>query len=125
MDRFIGKWKNEAGNILEIIPNDEKTLKVSFFSGRTGKPIIREYFENNETIDMNAELDFYETSLEVDLWTKEKGFQLTLLHDWIEFRNETPCYCLAPGLTSYIEDDYTDKYGDLFMPFGYYKRINE
>ena len=76
---------------MEIMPKDEKSLKVTFYSGRIGKPIIREYFENNESVNMNAELDFYETSLEVDLWTKEKGFQLTLLHDWIKFRNETPC----------------------------------
>jgi hypothetical protein len=125
MDRFIGKWKNEAGNILEIKPNDDKSLKVSFYSGRTGKSVYREYFDNKESINMNAELDFYETSLEVDLWTNEKGFQLTLLHDWMEFRNEADCYCLAPGLTQFIEDDYTDKYGDLFMPLYSYKRIEE
>lgn len=125
MERFIGKWKNEAGNILEIFPNNKKSLRVSFFSGRTGKPIVREYFENRETINMNAELDYNETSLEVDLWTKEKGFQLSLLYDWIEFRNETPCYCLAPSLTNYIEDDYTNKYAELFMPLDYYKRIDE
>jgi hypothetical protein len=81
MDRFIGKWRNKAGNILEIMPKGEKSLNVSFFSGRTGKPIIREYYDNRETINMNSELDYYETSLEVDLWTKDKGFQLTLLHD--------------------------------------------
>lgn len=125
MDRFIGKWRNEADNILEIMPNDNKSVKVSFFSGQTGKPIIREYFENKESINMNAELDFYETSLEVDLWTKGKGFQLSLLHDWIEFRNETPCYCLAPSLISNFEDDYTEKFGRLFMPLDYYKRIDE
>ncbi len=125
MDRFIGRWRNKAGNILEIMPKGEKSLNVSFISGRTRKPIIREYFENKETINMNAELDFYETSLEVDLWTKEKGFQLTLLYDWIEFRNETPCHCLAPSLTNYIEDDYTNKYAELFMPLDYYKRIDE
>lgn len=125
MDRFIGKWRNKAGNNLEIMPKDKKSLNVSFISGRTGKPIIREYYGNRKTIDMNAELDYYETSLEVDLWTKEKGFQLTLLYDWIEFRNETPCYCLAPGLTNNIEDDYMAKYGELFMPLDYYKRIDE
>lgn len=125
MDRFIGKWRNKAGNILEIAPKDKKSLNVSFISGRTGKPIIREYFDNRETINMNAELDYYETSLEVDLWTKDKGFQLTLLHDWREYRNEPGHYYLAPGLTNYIEDDYTDKYGDLFMPLEEYKRIEE
>lgn len=73
---------------------------------------------------MDAELDFYKTSLEVDLWTKEKGFYLTLLHDWLEFKTEKPCFCLAPGLTNYIEDDFTEKYGELFMPLEYCKRID-
>lgn len=125
MDRFIGKWINNAGNILEIMHKDENSLSVSFFSGRTEKPIVREYYDNKESINMNAELDYYETSLEVDLWTKEKGFQLTLLYDWFEFKNEAPCYCLSPGLTNYIEDDYTERYGELFMPLDYYKRIEE
>ncbi len=125
MERFIGKWRNSAGNILEIMPKDEKSLNVSFISGRTGKTIIREYFDNRETINMNAELDYYETSLEVDLWTKDTGFQLTLLHDWREYRNEPGRYYLAPGLTNYIEYDYINKYGDLFMPLDEYKRIEE
>jgi len=125
MERFIGKWKNAAGNILKIMPNDNKSLLVSFYNGRTGRPICREYFENKETINMNAELDFYETSLEVDLWTKEKGFQLSLLYDWIEFRNEPSCYCLCPGLTQFAEDHETDKYVGLFLPLDLYKRVKE
>jgi len=125
MERFIGRWKNTSGNILEIRPNDKKSLIVSFISGKTGKPIIRKYFNNKESIDMYAELDFYESSLEVELWKKGKGFQLTLLHDWREYRNEPGRYYLAPGLTNYIEDNYTEKYGDLFMPLEEYKRIEE
>lgn len=48
MERFIGKWKNEAGNILKIKANNHKSLKVSFFSSRTGIPIIRKYFEKRK-----------------------------------------------------------------------------
>ena len=125
MERFIGTWKNKSGNILEIKPNDKNSLKVSFISGKTGKPVIRDYFDNNESINMRAELDFYESSLEVELSNKGKGFQLTLLYDWIDFRNEPSGYRLAPGLTQYAEDNFTEKYGHLFEPLEYYKRIKE
>jgi len=125
LDKFIGIWKNKAGNVLEIKPHDKKSLKVTFLSGKTGKPVVREYYDNNESIDMLAELDFYESSLEVELWKKGKGFQLSLLHDWIDFRNEPSGYYLAPGLTQYAEDNFTEKYGHLFEPLEYYKRIEE
>ncbi len=123
MERFIGTWKNEFGNILEIKPNDKNSLMVAFISGKTGKPVIRDYFHNNESINMRAELDYYKSSLEVELWTKGKGFQLSLLHDWIDLKNETSGYRLAPGLTHYAEDDYMNKYGHLFEPLQYYTRI--
>jgi len=104
MERFIGKWKNKSGNILKIEPNDKKSLKVLFVSGKTGKPIIREYIDGKESIDMYAELDFYESSLEVELWEKGKGFQLSLLYDWIDYRIE-PGYRLAPGLVQNANDN--------------------
>lgn len=124
MERFIGKWKNTSGNILEIKPNDEKSLIVSFISGKTGKPITRKYFNNKESIDMYAELDFYESSLEVELWEKGKGFQLSLLYDWMDHKVE-PGYRLAPGLIQNADDNLTEKYGDLFMPLENYKRIDK
>ena len=123
IDRFIGIWKNKAGNVLEIKPNDKKSLKVTFLSSKTGKPVVREYYDNNESIDMLAELDFYESSLEVELWKKGKGFQLSLLYDYIEFKNEPSEYCLAPGLTQYAEDNLTEKYIHLYEPLDYYKRV--
>ena len=125
MERFIGIWKNKSGNILEIEPNDKNSLKVSFISGKTKRPVIREYFDNNESIDMHAELDFYESSLEVELWKKGKGFQLSLLYDWIDFRNEPSGYRLAPGIVRFEKDNFTEKYDYLFEPLEYYKRINE
>jgi hypothetical protein len=125
MERFIGKWKNSAGNILDILPNDQKSVKVTFYSGITFKPVKRPFFGNKESIDMYAELDVYETSLEVRLSTNEKGFFLVLLHDWMVFRNNSSGYCLAPGITSSEDDDYIDRYGDLFMPLDNYKRFEE
>ena len=122
IQKFIGTWKNEFGNILEIRPCDRNSLKVNFISGSTGKPVIREYFENKESVDMLAELDFYESILEVELWEKGKVFQLSLLYDWIDFRNESGYY-LAPGISENINSHLTKKYGHLFMPLEYYKKI--
>ncbi len=120
---FIGIWQNESGNIIEINPYRKNALKVNFISGKTGKPVIRKYFENKESIDMHASLDFYESSLEVELWKKGKGFQLILLYDLINFKNEKGEYCLAPGISQYESDNLTEQYGHLFGPLEYYRRI--
>ena len=55
IDKFIGIWKNKAGNVLEIKPNDKKSLKVTFLSGKTGKPVVREYYAGDISV---AELFF-------------------------------------------------------------------
>lgn len=120
---FIGTWKNESGNIIEINPFKKNSLKVNFISGKTGKHVIRKYFENKESIDMLARLDFYESSLEVELWKKGKGFQLILSYLLIDFKNEKSEYCLAPGHSQYESDNLTEQYGHLFDPLEYYKRI--
>ena len=119
---FIGIWKNESGNILEIKPNDKNSLKVNFISGINGKPVIREYFENKESVELHAELDYYKSSLEVELWEKGKGFQLLLLFDWINYKNESGYY-LAPGITEYFDSNLIKQFGHLFMPLEYYKRL--
>ena len=124
MERFIGIWKNKDGNILEIKPNNKKSLKVTFFSGRTGKPVIRDYYKGKESVEMYAELNYYESSLEVELGVKGSGFQLSLLYDWINLK-ENPGYKLAPGLTQNMGDTFTEKYGHLFEPLDYYERIDK
>ena len=121
ISEFIGTWKNQSGNILEIKPHKKNLLKVNFISGETGKPVIRKYFKNKESLDMSAELDFYESSLEVELWKKGKGFQLILLYDLIKFKNEEGQYCLAPGLSQYESANYIEHYGHLFYHLEYYK----
>lgn len=124
LDRFIGTWENKAGKRLEIKRKDKKSLYVSLFNqGRI--PVIREYFENSETINMHAELDYYRSSIEVELWEKGKGFHLCLLYDYIEFRNEEGGYFLAPGLSRYEEDTFLDKYFYLFQPLDYYRKIEQ
>ena len=119
---FIGTWENESGNILEIRCNESDLLMVDFISGKTGEPVIREYYGDKDSVKMPAELDFCESSLVVELWEKGKGFQLLLLYDWIDFKNQSGYY-LAPGITEYFNSNLTKQYGDLFMPLEYYKRM--
>ena len=121
LEEFIGIWESESGNILEINPYNKDSLKVNFISGLTGKPVIREYYKNKESVDMIAELDFYKSSLEVELWKKGKGFHLILSYDWIDLRTGSDYY-LAPGLSENINSNLVNKYGHLFEPLDYYKK---
>lgn len=120
---FIGTWINKAENRLEIRAKDNKSLKVSFFTSEN-TPVVREYYNNLESIDMHAELDYYESSIEVELWEKGKGFHLCLLYDFINLKVDSGYY-LAPGISRYEEDDFLDKYYHLFEPLDYYKKIDE
>ena len=121
---FIGLWENSDGNILKIEPNNKISLKVTFISGKTGKPIIREYYKGKKSVEMYAEFDSRESNLDVDLWEKGRYFKLSLAYDWIEF-NVEPGYRLAPSLIENAGDDLTERYGDLFMSLDYYKRIEK
>ena len=120
---FIGTWKNEAGNILEISGYNVNTLCVNFVSGKTGKPVIRDFYNSKASIGMKAHLDFYGSSLEVELWKKGKGFQLVLLYDFMNFRDQESEYCLTPGLSRNADDNLTKQYNHLFEPLDYYRRI--
>lgn len=71
---------------------------------------------------MHAELDYYESSIEVELWEKGKGFHLCLLYDFIDLKVDLGYY-LAPGISRYEEDDFLDKYYHLFEPLDYYKKV--
>jgi len=124
MERFIGIWKNNDGNILEIKSYNKKSLIVTFVSEKTGKPVISDYYQWKESGEKYAELDYYESSLEVELGVKGSGFQLSLLFDWINLK-KNPGYKLAPGLSQNMGDTFTDKYGHLFEPLDYYERIDK
>lgn len=123
LDKYIGTWINKAGNKLEIKAKDKKSLNVSFFK-KGNVPAIREYYNNLDSIDMHAELDYYESSIEVELWEKGKGFHLCLTYDFIDFKID-PGYYLASGISRYEEDAFLDKYYHLFEPLDYYKKIEK
>jgi hypothetical protein len=123
MERFIGKWQNESGNTLIIKRKNRKTLSVSFFSGTNNEPVIRPFANNSPSIDMDAELDYYETSIEVELWEKGKGFHLCLLAESYPSTEES----LSVGISRHSGDKYShlDQYKILFEPLENYKKIKK
>src|SRR6266542_1478978 len=97
---YVGIWRNDSGNEIIIEPKDKKSLRVSFISHVDNKPVKRQYSDGSYSIEMHAELDYYKTSLEVELWEKGKGFQLSLMPD-IMNENE-----LVPGISRYTDDKF-------------------
>ena len=87
----------------------------------TGEPVKRPYFNNQLTIDMPAELDFYETSVEVELWKKGKGFYLCLKDNEYRQRAEE----LGVGISRNADEDhkFLEDFYHLFEPLDSYKRI--
>jgi hypothetical protein len=68
---------------------------------------------------MDAELDFYQTSIEVELGEKGRGFYLCLLYDDYS-GDETE---LSPGISMNMDDKEADKYSDLFDPLDRYLKV--
>ena len=123
LKKFTGTWINKAGNRLEIRLKDNKSLNVSFYN-QYNFPIKREYFNYSESINMHAELDYYETSIEVELWEKGRGFHLCLLYDDLDVN--TKCgFRLAPGISRNEEDEFLDQYYHLFEPLDYYEKAEK
>ncbi len=124
LEKYIGIWENKAGKRLEIKRKDKNSLSVSIFNqGRI--PILREYFNNLESINMHAELDYYETSIEVELWEKGKGFHLCLSFDYNDFRAEENDFYLSVGISRNAEDKFLNKFYYLFEPLERYKMIED
>lgn len=116
---YVGIWSNDIGNEIIIQSKDKKSLKVSFISYVDNKPINRQYSDGSYSIEMHAELDYYKTSLEVELWEKGKGFQLSLMPDTMNERE------LVPGISRYTSDKFLDKYYYLFGPLTRYTRTGK
>jgi hypothetical protein len=56
IDKFIGTWGNDAGNLLVITKSTDLIALVSFFTGPNTSPAIRSYYENKPSIDMYSYL---------------------------------------------------------------------
>ena len=124
LDKFIGNWENDAGNLLVITKSTDLIALVSFLTGPNTSPVIRSYYENKPSIDMDSHLADSGVSLEVDLWERGKGFSLHLTYEHA-YELDKACHdSLVPALSHYEEDGYLDQYYPLFEPLNHYtKRV--
>jgi hypothetical protein len=118
LEIFIGLWRDEIGNQLIIELKDKKSVSVTFLHHSDNKPVKRTYLDVRDSSKMHAELHWYGTSLEVELWKKGKGFHLCLMLDPVD-NNE-----LSPGISRYSKDKNLDKYYSLFSPFSRFMRVS-
>ncbi|MFW9929419.1 MAG: hypothetical protein ACFFD1_08515 [Candidatus Thorarchaeota archaeon] len=125
IDKFIGEWKNEAGNRLIIKKYSNKLALVSFYSGIDNKAVLKPYDNNNPTTQMYATLADYGSSINVDLWQKGKRFYLNLYHHYSYDLDKLYREALSPSINRNSKDDFLDKYFSLFFPLDHYVRIND
>lgn len=113
IDLYIGKWVSTTGQTLDIVKVSTLKAKVTFYN-IFGENPKRPYYENKPTIKMPAYYDEDEGDLNVELWEKDKEFELNLLHELDYIIDDKNRESLVPGLTRFVEDDFLDQYYKLF-----------
>jgi len=122
IDKFIGTWENDAGNLLVIKKSTDLSALVSFFTGQNPLPAIRSYYENRPSIGMYSYLTDCGATIEVDLWERGKGFSLHLTYEHAYELDKACRDSLVPALSRYEENSYLDQYYQLFEPLKHYTR---
>jgi len=122
IDKFIGTWGNDAGNLLVITKSTDLIALVSFFTGPNTSPAIRSYYENKPSIDMYSYLADCGATIKVDLWGKGRGFSLHLTYEHAYELDKGCRDSLVPSLSRYEGDSYLDQYYRLFEPLKHYTK---
>ncbi len=123
IDNYIGEWKNERGDRLNIRKVDDKTALVSFFAAPGRQPIRRPWCGGEPSVDMIARYSpRYGPDLEVELWGKRRGFTLVLNFEAEYELDHAKRDALVPGLSRYAEDHFLDRYYHLFEPLNHYTK---
>jgi hypothetical protein len=121
-DKFVGEWQNEAGNLLVIEKKTDQRCSVTFLKGPNSEPVLRPYFRNLPSIEMDSIIIDHGSILEVELWEKEKGFSLHLTYENAYELDTDFRASLVPALSRYSEDEFLDQYYYLFYPLKHYVR---
>lgn len=109
MKRYSGLWKNERGDRIIIIETSSKTAICEFVSGKTGQALIRPYMDNSPAVNLMAELDYYESGVEIDV-----GKGLTLCLEDPEYRTKAQILTCGISRPYGKEYDYLSQYTDLY-----------
>ena len=121
IDRFIGLWESEDGYRLDIAKTSNTSAIVSFYDP-SGEPVERPYFNDKPTIKMPASYDDYQGEFRIDLWKEGKGFNFDILHEENYVLDDFQREPLVPLITRYEEDNYLDKYYELFGNLKHFNR---
>ena len=95
---------------------------MAFLKGPNPEPVLRLYFRNLPTIEMDSFIIDHWSTLEVELWEKEKGFSLHLTYENAYELDTDFRASLVPALSRYSEDEFLDQYYYLFYPLKHYVR---
>ena len=121
IDKYLGKWISEDGYHLDNAKTSEDSAIVTLLDPKC-KPIDRPYFDNRPTQNMLATYEDYVGEFRVDLWEKNRGFELFLEHepDYVldRFRREA----LVPSISRNEGDSFLDQYCRLFGNLKHYVR---
>ena len=124
IDKFIGKWVNSDGNQLIIRRRTGRLAVVSFLIGPNGIPLSRPYYDGRPSTDMEARVRDYGSTLQVNLWTSGKGFELHLTFENSYQLDERRRSSLVPALTWREEDTTLDEYCNLFGRLKHFTRAD-
>jgi len=116
MKRYSGIWENKRGDRIVIIETSSKTAACEFISGKTGQVLIRPYMNGSPAVDLMAELDYYESGIEINFG---KGMNLCL--DDPDYRTKAQvltCKISRPYGKKY---DYLSQYTELFSLESYHR----
>ncbi|MDC3237291.1 hypothetical protein OAT93_01010 [bacterium] len=122
IEKFIGLWESEDGYRIDIAKASDTSGLVSFYDS-SGNAVIRPYYNDSPTIEMPASYDDYHGEFIIELWEKGKGFALDMHHeenyDLDKFKRES----LIPAITRHEEDNFLDKYYELFGKLKHFTKI--
>jgi hypothetical protein len=124
IDKFEGTWLDEYGFRLIILKETNRKAIVSILSGSDERPIIRPYYNNLPSLNMNAILCDYGSSIEVDLWKSGKGFNLVLTYEYNYMLDNNKLDSLVPAITRYKEDSFLEQYYKIFGSLKHFNKIN-
>ena len=120
--KFIGGWKNEAGNVLLIEGKTDERMSVSFLRGTDRLPVSRPFHGNRPSTAMDGRFRDWGSTLEVELWEEGKGFSLHLTFERAYELDEQLCDSLVPALSRNVGDAFLDEHYSLFEPLKHYTR---
>lgn len=113
ISKYAGIWESEDGFRLDIKTISDTSALVSIYDSNC-QPYKRTYFNDKPTINLNATYDDYLGEFRVDLWNKNKGFELILEYEHEYDLDEFKRDALIPALSRNEEYKFLNNYYEIF-----------